>query len=151
MNLKIHGKNTEKFKDFVVLNFKTKMTLSAIATLMDLGTSTLARWQDNKFYTKQKAELEDLDEKELNDRVKKLKLKYAIGLLFRKAKTLNKILAICVYLERGESMKTKENTHEDIYNILEETARTAELNVINFIDQLVSGAEKIKESNLEQC
>lgn len=150
MNLKIHGKNTQKFKDFVVLNFKKEMTLSSIATLLNLGTSTLARWKDNKVYTEaykeQTAEVEKWAKEALEDQVETLKIKYAIGLLFRKGKTLNQIKAICgclEKLEKGESMNP--NKHEEIYKIIEDTARTANLGVINFVDTLVSLAKKIKE------
>ena len=145
MSLKIYSKNAEKFKDFVVLNSDETMKLSPLATLLDLGPSTLSRWQREKVYKEQAAEVKKLDEEELSEQVEKLKLKYAIGLLFRQAETLNKLITICVCLETGQIMNPKENTHKDIYRILENTARTANLGVINFIEKLVSGAEKVKE------
>ncbi len=145
MSLKVRLKNTKKFEDFVCLHSKGGMKLSAIAELLDISTSTLSRWKDEqkKFYEEQEAELENTEE--LSNHVEKLKLKYAIGLLFRKTKTLNQIKTLCVLLETGQIMDPKETqTHGDIYRILEDTARTSNLGVINFMEQLVTAIKKIK-------
>ncbi|MYF97707.1 hypothetical protein F4212_01020 [Candidatus Poribacteria bacterium] len=145
----LRGANVEKFKDFAILRTYTDMTLQKIADMMDIATSTLGRWEKNEDYKpefdKFVAKYEkETDEKKRQQDILAIKIKYGITLLFSGDATLKDMKDLCIALEHRRLPEVPEDA---IYRIIENTAHTVNLGMIELFNQLSDRTQQVIEKN----